>query len=288
MNDDRLVSRINEWLLTLDKPCAVELRCKDEIIEAIELTEESGSDFGQELLDAATDDSSSEGKTRVYTLVAITSESQRYECPLRIRRKVERGQVELYSNMGKMIVELHETLRKDRKDTFGMMTEFIKRLEANNASQMAAQEKYEQRARETIDLLETLRSKVQERELAKDKHDKELDMKERAVGILLPLASAIGSKFTKGALPAPKTIEEVQLISIAQSLEENQIDALANAADSLWPMLKDIITKALDGQADVSGFKNIVNSMTDEQRIGVAQCLNMGQLAALKELLTAS
>lgn len=285
MNDDRLVSRINEWLLTLEKPCAVELRCKDEIIDSIELTDESGCDFGQELIDAAADDSTSEGKTRVYRLVAITSDGRRFECPLRIRRKVERGQTEVFS---KMIVELHETLRKDRKDTFGMMTEFIKRLEANNAAMMSEQEKIHQRARESFDLLETLRSKVQERQLAKDRHDKQLDMQERAVGVILPLMTAVAGKWSNGALPAAKSIEEVQLVSIAQSLEENQIDMLAAAVGTQWPDLKEVIVKAVDGQADVNEFKRIVSLMTEEQRMGVMQCLNMGQLAALKELLTAS
>lgn len=295
ISDDRLAKRIAGWLGTLPKPYCVEVRCRSEVIEAIDVVAESvDDDIAHELLDAASEDATQEGKNRSYELVAIVDikdgdcvgDQQRFVCPLPIRRRGSKGD-NVVDTLAKTVTDLHETLRKDRKEAFSMLLKYADTVGRGFDRMSEENQKNNMRASEVIEKLETVRSQQLERDMAKEKHDKDIEVRERITDAVIPLATAIASRVTGGRLPAPN-VSDISLVQIIKSLNEEQLELLKSISGELWPRLERVIELGLSNSADLKGFHEIVKSMTPDQLGAVVQCLNIGQQAAIQELLHAN
>lgn len=286
MNDDHLARRLEEWLRSLELPFLAELRCKGEVIDAVEVGPDSKLDeVAIEIVEESLDDATAEGKNRSYNVVAILPNTERHICPLSIRRRVNPKANNLVETLAKTTVELVDIVRKERKESLTMMMSYAESVSKQYERMVHDEERRREITNEIFDKLESLRSKVLERDMAKEKHEKDIEIKERITDVVVPLAAAIGSKFTKGRLPAPDT-REILLIQIAKAMTEKQLDIIQQIAADKWPKLRQIIDLALNDQADVHGFIGVARSFTPEQIAGFTQCLNMGQQAAIQELLS--
>lgn len=280
-----MTNRIVEWLKSLAVPSTVEVRFRDEIVDAIVLDDRVGpDDVAEELDQAAESDAADIGRTRVYTLVAINEGGERYVCPLRIRKRVDRSKADLVGTLAKQNTDLVDTLRKERSESFRMLISFAETVTKSHDRLVRENERHSARASEVIDKLEALRTKDLERRILEEKHVADTEMKERLTDAFVPLALAIGHKVSGGRLPGPD-IKDVTLVQIAKSLQPEQLDRLEIVLGERWPVMRDILFHALDNQADVAGFCSFANGLAPETIAAVAQVLNMGQQAALKELL---
>jgi len=285
MSDDRLQIHIASWMKQLEFPSVVELRCAQEIIDDVTVDAESDyAALANDLLESASSDAFSEGKSRNYNLVAIDAQQRRFPCSLRIRRRIDRSAAEVLTVMSKQIVDLHEVIRKERKENAAVQDRLIQRLDDANRRLNDELHKHRERASESIDKLENLRSKDLERKMVIEQHEADNELKERVTNAFIPLALAIGSKMTGGKLPA-KNIQAVMLTEIATALTEDQIDNIQGVLAEDWPTMKVILDKTLQGQDCVEEFTSFARKLSPEKTMGVVQCMNIGQQAALQDLL---
>lgn len=274
MNDDYLIRRIGKWLDTElpreSLPGVVELRSGSEVVDAFEVTTETVAlELAKDMVDSAHDDASDEGRSRNYTLIAILQGDMRYPCPASIRCRKGNKAV--------------DSLAKMMTDTCSMLLKFSERLDASHKRMSEENERNAARQSEVLARLEDLRSKQLERDLALKKEEKSEEIKERITDALIPLAMAMGSRFTKGALPAPST-EDMLLVQTVKSLSLEQLPMIRSITGEQWPAFERIIKLGLEGQADVKGFVEASQSLSPEQMQALIQCMNMGQQAALGEL----
>ncbi len=285
MSDERLQIHIAAWLKGRASPYIVELRCNSEIVDDVPIEDECDYNaVANDLLESATNDAFNEGKSRTYTLMAIEPDGQRFPCSLRIRRRIDRSAGEVLTILSKQVVELHEIIRKERKQSADEKDKLLQRLDEMNARLTDENHKHRAVASETIDKLENLRSKDLERKMIIEQHEADNEIKDRLTNAVIPLALAIGSKITGGKLPA-KNIKAVMLTEIVTALTENQLDLIQNVLADDWPPMKNILDKTLAGQDCVKEFTEYAQRLSPEKTMGVVQCMNIGQQAALQELL---
>lgn len=281
--------RVCEWVKTLERPCVVELRFREgEIVDYVQLPATDDVNIEslvEDLETSASDDAYDAGKTRVYTLVAVDEKGQRWLCPIKVRVKIEKGQTELIQTLVKCNNELQEQLRKNNNDGYRQLKEFTELLVSERRELLTEVQGTRARSAETFKAWEEAKSKQLERDMERERHEKGLETQQRITDAVVPLALAIGNRLTRGALPAPD-IRDVTLVEIARSMTEPQLDALRAITRHRWEPLRVIIENALEGRADVDGFRRYALSLTDDERIQIAQVLNVGQQAALQELLT--
>lgn len=274
MNDDYIIKRITKWLeseLPRDAmPGAIELRAGGEVIDAFEISASADvSSIARDAVESAHDDASGEGRSRNYSLMAVLAGDMHYPCPVSIRCRKGNKAVD---SIAKMMTE-----------TCSMLLKFSERLDASHRRMAEDNERNAARASELITRLEDLRSKQLERDMLKEKHDKDIEIRERITDAVVPLAVAIGSKLTKGALPAPST-DDVLLVQTVKSMTEDQLELIKKITGPLWPSFDRVISMGLEGAADVKGFKEAAGKLSSEQLMALTQCLNVGQQAALDEL----
>lgn len=286
MDDARLAEHIAKWIETLSLPSTVELRCRDEIVDSIEV--EAGAPFAQygaDLIESAGNDALEEGKTRSYVLVGINEAQERYICPLRIRRRVDRSAGELVATLSKQNTELHQALMKSRNEAFALALRFAETVGEQNQKLVLETERGRGQQAEFYDKLEQVRSKQLERDLTVEKHKADVEIKERLTDAVVPLVLAIGSKFSGGMLPA-RNLQETMLIETVKALDEKQLDTIQSILGEDWPAFSNILTAALENnQGKVAEFREHVASLPQEKVMGLFQVLNMGQQAAVKELM---
>ena len=289
-SDERMLVHLANWMRGLEyHPCTIELRSRNEVIDAFEVKEDSPFDvLAYDILDACTNDALNEGKQRVYQLIAITQQGEQYPFSMRIRRRVEQSATDLVKVLSEQMKELHKIIAKERKSNTDMLLDFARRLDDTNARLTAEVDMHRQRSGEVIDKLESLRSKKLERDMAEEKHKSELDIRERLTDAAVPLMLAIGSKFTGGKLlPAPD-IEQTMLLEIVKGLNDKQLDALPVILGDEWPPMKAILEDTLNGNVRLQDFRAYVAKLPQEKTMAVVQLLNVGQQAAINELINGS
>ena len=287
MSDDRLQLHIAEWMRQLDLPSTVELRCRSEIVDSVVVTADASFDtLAADLLESSATDAADEGKTRSYELVAIGENRERIICPLRIRRRIDKSAGDLIATLAKHNSELHECLRKKDKEAADLLLQFAKAVGVDRARLVEENTAHRARAGEVLDKLEKLRSDQLERDMILDKHRGELEMKERLTDAVIPLAMAIGNKLTGGMLPAPSMADSL-FCEIVKSLNETQLEAMQGILGARWEPFKDIISGALENRPDVKRFKALAHELGPDTVMAIAQTLNVGQQAALQEILNA-
>lgn len=267
-------------------PATVELRCREDVIDSVIASEDSDfAALAADLIDAAEADALTEGKTRNYTIVAINARDERYLCRQRIRRRVDKSAGDLVGVLAKQNAELHALLTKKETQTHKLLLEMLAEMRTQNQALSEEANTHRNRAGEVIDKLESLRSKQLERDLVIEKHKADLDIKERAADAFLPLAMAIGAKFSKGALPAPD-MQQHMLSETVKGLGESQLTSIETVLGDDWPEFHGILNAVLNEHVDVQAFKRFVARLPQEKVMSVFQLLNMGQQAAVKEILT--
>lgn len=288
MSDERLKIHIADWIKQLNLPATVELRCRDEVIDSV--TADSSADFGllaSDLLEASATDAADEGKTRAYTLVAIDADSLRFVCPLRIRRRVDKSAGELLAALARQNAELHACLVRKDRESAELLLRHAQSLVQDRQQLVDELSEHRKRATETIDKLEALRSKALERDMAIESHKADLETKERLTDAAIPLAMAIAGRLTGGQVKSD--IPTATFVEVVKSLNENQLDAMRSiVGDREWQELSMLLDGALSNAPNVQAFKDLVGRMPTEKQMTLFQVLNMGQQAALKELLNGS
>jgi hypothetical protein len=269
-------------------PATVELRCREEIVDSVTV-ESPEADCGvlaADLLESSATDAADEGKTRVYTLVGITSAGERYVCPLRIRRRVDKSAGELLATLAKQNTTLHECLVRKDKAAAELLLQYAQTVAADRERLVDENAEHRKRVGETIDKLESLRSQALERDLALEKHRSELDMRERLTDAAIPLGMAIAHRLTGGAVPSD--MPSSMFVEVVKSLSVAQLDSIRDILGERWPGLNVLLTDALSGRGNVVDFRALVGGLPQEQVTALTQALNMGQQAALKEILNGS
>lgn len=285
MSDDRLQLHIAAWMRQLTLPAVVELRCRDEVVDSVNVPDENApfDSLAADLLETSTIDAQDEGKSRAYTLVAIDANEERYFCPLRIRRRVDKSAGELLAALARQNAELHQCLVRKDREAADLMLRYAQTLAQDRKSLVDENTAHRQRASEVIDKLESLRSQALERDLVVEKHRSEIETRERLTDAAIPLALAIGHKLTSGAVPSD--LPNSMFAEIVKSLSEEQLDRMQAILGVDWPGLSELFSAALEGKSDVAAFRRYVSHLPRETVFSLSQTLNMGQQAALKELL---
>lgn len=288
MSDERLQLHIAEWMKQLALPATVELRCREEIVDAVSV-DSLDADFpalAADLLESSSTDAADEGKTRVYQLVAVCVNSERHICPLRIRRRVDKSSGELIATLARQNAALHEALIRKDKEATGLLLEYARTLQADRRSLVDENSNHRLRATETIDKLEKLRSEQLERDLVVEKHKSEIDIRERLTDAAIPLAMAIGHRLTAGAIPSD--LPTSTFVEVVKSLTPEQLDSMQSVLGDHWPQLNALLSEALENRANVKAFRELIGGLPQREIMALTQTLNMGQQAALKELLNGS
>src|SRR5678816_859547 len=93
---ERVQLHIANWMKQLELPATVELRYRTEVVDSVLVEENSPFEaLACELYDSAEQDAITEGKSRKYTLIAITSKDERYVCPITIQHRIDKTAVDL-------------------------------------------------------------------------------------------------------------------------------------------------------------------------------------------------
>lgn len=279
--------RITEWLLTLTRPSTVEVRYKDEIVDHVILTEGSNcEDLTDELLEFIKEDAEEAGRTRVYMLISIDEQSQRFVLPLRIRHVIERANHEMTREVAKHNVELIKMLMVERKDDRRLLLDLTDSLGKQLKREQDNSDKQRQRAQDMWAIWEDNQSKHQQRELEREKHEQNAELKERFADILVPLLVAAAMHYTGNKLPLPPVDSKALAVrEVAKAMQNAQLDSLQGILGPRWPELKGILDSALDGQVDVPAFRKFAQSLPQETQLAVIQTMNVGQQAALQKVL---
>lgn len=277
--------RLLAWLTQLDKPSMVDVRFRDEVVDSIPLSENTADDL-DELTAIAEADAKQVGRSRAYTLVAVREDDERYICPLKLRITIEgQGLGELVATLGKTVTDLIESNRKERNDTSKQMNAFNETIMRQYQRIVDDNERMRDQSQQVFKMLEDLKTKTLERTIMQEKHDKDIEFRERALDTVLPIGMAIANKWTKGALPAPD-IQAKTIVTIAESMQENQLASFeASLTPENWQAFQALLSKALEKHANVSEFKAWVKGLTQAEVMGVWHALNPGQQAAMQELI---
>lgn len=283
--DNRLAEHLSNWMKDqLTYPCAVELRCRQEIIDCVDLKEDSVFlTMAEDLLEAATADAFSEGKTRTYELVAISDKGDRTVCPLRIRRRIDKSASDLVALLTKQNTELHEMLRKKDKEAHELTLQFAKAVSHENARLVEENAKGYALRSETLDKLESLRSKDLERKMAIEEAEQAKEVKERIVDTAMPLFTAMAGKFLKGKVPT-----ETSIASMIKSLNENQLENIKSILGDQYVTFDELTMGVLNGRNVNREFGEFAQSLSSEKKQGIVGILNIGQQALLQEILQAN
>lgn len=285
MSDDRLQGHIATWMQTLAVPATVELRCRAEIVDSVVIAdgEAAFSQLAADLLESSATDAADEGKTRVYELVGIDANSERYICPLRIRRRIDKTAGELLASLARQNAELHSQLVRKDKDAAELLLRFVQTLSDDRRRLVDENTEHRKRAGETIDKLESLRSQAFERDLVLEKHRADIDVRERLTDAAVPLAMAIAGKLTSGTVPSD--LPNSTYAEVVKSLSESQLEAIAGILGECWNQFDESFSAALSGRPDVKAFRGLVGSLTRDKQMALVSTLNMGQRAAIEVIL---
>lgn len=279
--------RIAEWLTLLRPPCSIELRYQDSPVSSVDLREDSNVELlASEVEEDAAHDAQSAGRTRVYKLVAIDEQSQRFLCPFRITMTQVNHQ-EQWKSLADHNIELNKLLLSERKDDRKLLLDLVDSLGRQLKREQDANEKHRTQRQEYFDKLEELRSKEEERKLERERHEKNAELLERGADTVLPLLVAAAHKLTGGkmAMLPPVDTREIALRECVIAMNEKQLDAFKVMLGDRWPELQTIMSQALDGHADVMTFRKFADSLSPEMKAGIVQVLNVGQQAALQTVL---
>lgn len=284
MADDRLQLHIADWMRQLALPATVELRCRQEVIDSVNVADDSElTALATDLLESATTDAQDEGKTRVYELVGIDARNERYICPLRIRRRIDKTAGDILAALAKQNAELHAHLVRKDKEAADLLLKFAQALGEDRKRLVDENTDHRKRATEVIDKLESLRSQALERDLVIEKHKSDIEVRERLTDAVIPLGMAIAGKLTGGAVKGD--LPASTLTELVKSLNETQLDSMQPILGDDWPVFNELFSRALDGHADVQAFRARVDKLAEGKKMGVFATLNMGQRAALEVLL---
>lgn len=287
MSEERLQKHLADWMRTLELPATVELRCRDEVIDDVPLTKDCPfEDYAKDLIDAATTDSLNEGKSRTYQLVAIVDATdERWIAPLRIRRRVERSAGDLVQTLAKQNAELHAALMRKEAEGSRLLLSFAETVGRQNKILTDEVGVHRQRSGEVIDKLEGLRSKQLERDMAVEKHKADIEIKDRLTEATIPLLLAIGARLTGNKLlPAPE-LEDVALHETVKAMSEDQLVNIQEILGSDNGQFNELIDGILTKRVKVDKFRRWVSQLTQEKLMAILQVLNIGQQAALQEIM---
>lgn len=259
--------RIAEWLDSIDPGSSVELRFRNGPVDAIDWYKETVQ-LAEELVQLAEEDADESGSKspRTYQLMAIYPNQERHECRIPIRIKAKSSQLD---HSAEKLVATALTLVE---------------TQAKIIQQMASrEERTQERTDEFYMHLEKLRSQVQERELEKEKHDRDIEMRQQMTDVAVPLGVAIVNKITGGAVPMLGAVDpkSVALVSIVKTLNDTQQQQLMGVLGEKFEELKPIIMKALDGQGDTAAFVEFISSLSPNEIGAIQSILNPGQQAAM-------
>lgn len=259
---------IAEWLKQFNEKTTIEVRFRtSEIVDSVEWDQDCDG-IAEDLQDIAMRDARDHNRTRVYTVFAITENGERHECRIRLRCRVA-GQ----GDGSQSAQTLVDTAIKLVNTVMSQSDRLAARLERN-----------EDRNDAVYDLLDKLRNESLERDIKREKHEKGKEMIDRGLDAGIPLALAIASKWTGGALPAPD-VKTLALGQIIKAMTESQLDNLKLITGDLWPELAVIIEAGLNGQPDVRAFNTFVKKLSPERMAAIAGIMNVGQQAALQEVI---
>lgn len=263
---------IADWLKSLEGGGTVQVRHHTEIIESLSFDSENAASIAEELIEIASNDARDLGRTRSYTFCQVNEQGERLDCPISYRHKVNRGDNTAVSAQAvvDMALKLAESAMKDRD-------RIAKRDEEREA-----------RYDEDRKLSEKLRTEAQERELAKEKHEKLMEVLQQAADAGIPLAVAMVNKFSGGKtvpMLGEPDMKVVALQTLIKSLSESQLKSLPDmVGPELWPQIEPIIEAGLYSQVTpqhVKAFQALANAMPQEQLMTIASILNPGQGASL-------
>jgi hypothetical protein len=280
-----MIDRLVAWGLGLSDVATFELRCKGDIVDSAtveDCTVETLTDLFTSFDESADEYTQEEGRTCVFNIVGIadreTGKAQAYPCMLRIRKRANKGDVELVRTLSQQVTELHKSLMRKEKEAHSILLATCERLARRN-------EDLEDRSNEVLTRLETLRTCELERRMLEEKHAKDLEVKDRITGAAVPLMMAIGNKVMgNGMLPAPD-INAQSLTEIARSMTDEQITTIESIVGAKTPDLGEFLANAVDGRVNLEQFKSIVDRLTQQELMAVVSVLNMGQQAAITEVL---
>jgi hypothetical protein len=283
--NQRLIERLAKWITELGAP-EYELRCKREVIDTFTVTE-SAEEIAQDVLAAAESDAEDEGKLRSYTLVGILQDKEQHVCPLKLRiRPLRATSDNIIATLAKQNADLHEVLRKDRQHETDRLLKFVDTVTTQFNRVSTERDKMAERSSEIFERLENLRSKQLDREIAKEKHDKDSEIKDRITDALLPLGVAIAKRFTNAPMLPKINLDEQAIIQICAGMSEKQLDQIRIILGDAWPMFNEYWLRATEKPPVVSveGFWAVVDTLNPDQQSALTSTLNMGQQAALQEL----
>jgi hypothetical protein len=279
-------SRLAVWAHAINAP-VYELRRRGEVVETWERSgKEISKDDAEELVrqfeTAATWDCDEEGKPTTYQLVGVLDSGEYERCPITIRRRPNQDSkyvdtvVKQNTELHKMVVDTFKTMQKDLRDA---VTELRKENRA-----------LENDRKETFRLLEDLRSKQLERDLMREKHDKELETKDRLLDAGLPVLAAIGAKLTKQNLLQAPDARVNAIKQIAKGMSEKQVDMIAEILpdDETRERVGRLLARAVDGAIDPDEFIKEIRALKPETLVALRSVLNTGQALAVQTLLEAS
>jgi hypothetical protein len=279
-----ILSQIAEWLHLYSFE-RVEIELNKATIAAFECSAFDGCAEPWEALSAEIDaecaaHAETERRPRQYLIVGFSDNGDRRVCPRRIRKCPTSGDaIEMVRTLSEQTRELHSTLMRERKESNRALVDMLEILTKRN-------EKLEQRASDVLDTLERLKTKQLERDMMVEREKASANQKERIVNALVPAALAVAQKVTGTPLLPAGDVHAMSLVEIARSMSEEQVGTISGILEpEQCALFGDIMSRALDGAADLRAFEALLRTMRPEQLMGVAQCLNMGQQAALDGLI---
>ena len=260
---------IADWLKSLEGGGTVQVRHRSEIIESVPLDTDHDS-IADELIEIARNDARDLGRTRAYTFTHVNTAGEHVDCPISVRHKVNRDNTSVSAQaVVDMALKLAESAMKDRD-------RIAKRDEEREA-----------RYDEDRKLSEKLRTEAQERELAKEKHEKLMEVLQQAADAGIPLAVAMVNKFSAGKtvpMLGEPDMKVVALRTLVRSLSPQQMGNLPQLMGDDWGQVEPIIDAGLNGTISpdhVKVFQDVARRMPQEKLMMIAGMLNPGQGASL-------
>ena len=285
MDRDRELQRISAWVDANRLP-VYDVRVNREIVSSVTVDDGLES-IAAQLIDIIDDDFEAERRRRQYRIVGVADDGQQHVCPLVIYRRPESAVNEqLVNSLTRQNIELHETLLKRDEAMFSRQNKTIELISESLHRALGELSRGRERQEEFYTRLETLRTEQLERDIIKERHEKNQELLERGVDTVLPLVMAGAAKAFGGA--AKPMLQEPTLVQIAKGMNEGQLDAIRGIiGDPLGEEVERFLcTTAIEGRGDVDRFRALLGQIPQEKLMQCVSTLNMGQQAAIREIIS--
>lgn len=279
---EREIERLAAWVESCVMP-RYEVRVGREIIETVEADDDTKG-IASQLVDIIDDDFDAEKRRRQYRIVGLGDDGQQYVCPLKLYRRPDGGGASdaIVAAMSRQVTDLHSLLLKRDEAHFSRSNKTIEMLSDGLHRALDELSRGRERQEEFYTKLETLRTEQLERDIIKERHEKNQELLERGVDTVLPLVMAGASMAFNGA--AKPMLTEPTLVQIAKGMQEGQLDSIRDiiGGEVGSEIERFLVNVAISGSGDVDKFRVLLGRIPQDKLLQVYSVLNPGQQAAVR------